>query len=257
MDERKQVVVVHIGSYRFNPGLWPTLITLVLLPFLVSLGFWQLDRAAQKREWLANLEAAAHREALDLNAVMPDDYQDAAQRHVHVRGRYDAARQLLLENQVRDKQPGYLVLTPLLIEGSDRAVLVDRGWVPAAADRGRLPDITTVSGDPLQVRGIADSGPSVGFRMGEAVVETKWPLRLQYLDYEAIGLRLPYPILPYLIRLNMDEPNGYRRDWEPVSEMGAATHLGYAVQWFGLALALAVIYVVVNTKRTEIPHRDR
>lgn len=246
---------MRIGVYRFSPSLWPTLVVLVLLPFLVSLGFWQLDRASQKREWLANLKAATQQEALDLNASLPD-YPDAAHRQVRVRGQYDQMHQLVLENQVRDKQPGYLVLTPLLIEGGGMAILVDRGWMPATADRRRLPDIA-VSDKQLDVRGVVDSGPSVGLRMGAAIAEAQWPLRLQYMDYDAIAEHLPYPVLPYLIRLSPDEPNGYRRDWAPVSEMGPATHLGYAVQWFSLALALAVIFVVVNTKRTEIPHRDR
>ena len=54
-----------------------------------------------------------------------------------------------------------------------------------------------------------------------------------------------------MIRLDPDQPQGFRRDWRPVTEMGPATHVGYAVQWFGLALALVVIYVVVNIRRVE------
>lgn len=241
-------IAVRIGSYRFSPSLWPTLVVLVLLPFLLSLGFWQLDRADQKRAWLARKEAAAHRATLELNAALPA-YQDVEHRHVRVRGHYDAAHQLLLENQVRDKQAGYLIITPFLTE-SGQAVLVDRGWLPAAVERSRLPDIA-VSEQPLAVQGVIDKGPSVGLRMGAAVAEASWPLRLQYLDYAALAELLPYDVPPYLIRLDESEPQGYRRDWLPMSELGPATHMGYAVQWFGLALALLVIYVVVNTKRTE------
>src|SRR5690606_12915045 len=107
--------------YRFRPGLWPTLAVLLLLPLLLGLGFWQLDRAEQKRAWLAQLAAAAQQEAVNLNAVQPD-YPAVAQRRVEARGRYDADRQLLLDNQIRAGRQGYLVLTPLRLAGSEWAV---------------------------------------------------------------------------------------------------------------------------------------
>src|SRR5699024_802012 len=91
-----RMTVVRIGDFHFRPSLWPTCIVVLLLPFLLSLGFWQLDRAGQKREWLASLEAAAEREAIDLNVAVPDDV-DALHRHVLAQGRYDSAHQLLLE----------------------------------------------------------------------------------------------------------------------------------------------------------------
>ena len=235
--------------YRFRPGLWPTLAVLLLLPLLLGLGFWQLDRAEQKRAWLAQLAAAAQQEAVNLNAVQPD-YPAVAQRRVEARGRYDADRQLLLDNQIRAGRQGYLVLTPLRLAGSEWAVLVDRGWVPAPLDRGQLPEVA-IEELQVHVRGVLDKGPSAGLRLGEASSETGWPLRLQYLDFDLLAQRLPYPLLPYLIRLDPDQPQGFRRDWRPVTEMGPATHVGYAVQWFGLALALVVIYVVVNIRRVE------
>lgn len=243
---------MRIGAYSFRPSRWPSLVVLLLLPVLISLGFWQLDRAEQKRAWLSSLEAAEQREVVDLNAAQPD-YAALAHRRVVAHGEYDSAHQLLLDNQVRDKRPGYLVLTPLRLAGSDAAVLVDRGWIPAAPDR-RLPEIS-VTERAVVVRGVIDSGPSVGLKLGAATAEADWPLRLQYLDFSLLEQRLPYPILPYLVRLDPDQAQGYRRDWQPVTGLSSSSHVGYAVQWFGLALTLVVIYLVVNTRRVENTNR--
>lgn len=245
---------MRLGRYRFQPSLWPSLAVLLLLPLLLGLGFWQLDRAEQKRAWLVQLKMAAQQDAVNLNVSQPE-FEHAAHRHAKASGRYDAAHQVLLDNQVRDRRQGYLVLTPLRLAGSDLAVLVDRGWVPAPPARSQLPPVD-IAELAVTVQGVIDKGPSAGLKLGEAAGEAGWPLRLQYLDYALLAQRLPYSLLPYLIRLDPDQPQGYRRDWQPVTEMGPATHVGYAVQWFGLALALVVIYVVVNTRRLEKAARD-
>jgi surfeit locus 1 family protein len=246
---------MRLGAYRFRPSLWPSLAVLLLLPLLLALGFWQLDRAAQKRAWLADLVAASQKAAVDLNAAQPS-YRELANRKVIVRGHYDPAHQVLLDNQTRDRQAGYLVLTPLRLAGSDVAILVDRGWLAAPPDRRQLPAVAIDGTAAVTARGVADKGPSPGLKLGEAAAESGWPLRLQYLDYEVRQQRLRSQVLPYLVRLDPDQPQGYRRDWQPVTEMGPSTHIGYAVQWFGLALALVVIYLVVNTKRLENTRRD-
>ena len=239
--------IMRIGAFHFRPGLWPTLATLILLPILLSLGFWQLDRADQKRDLLASLEAGRRAAPVDLNIEQPALSQ-VKHRRARAFGYYDHAHQLLLENQIRDGRSGYLVLTPLRLQGSELTVLVDRGWIAAPAARSALPEIPAPGG-PVEVRGVLDFGPSVGLRLGEPSVEGGWPRRLQYLDYDYLNAQLPYPVLSYLIHLDADAAGGFRRDWQPVEEMGPSTHHGYAMQWFGLALALVVIFLVVNTKR--------
>lgn len=242
---------MRIGGFRFNPGLWPTLATLVLLPLLLSLGFWQLDRADQKRAFLASVELGREAAPVDLNRETPG-YDQVRHHRARAVGEYDGAHQLLIENQIRDGRSGYQVLTPLRLRGTDLAVLVDRGWLPAPARRTELPDVTAPAG-PQPVSGVIDSGPAPGLKLGGAGEESGWPRRVQFLDYAGLGALLPYRVLPYLIRLDDEVTGGYRRDWQPVQEMGPARHQAYAVQWFGLALALLVIYLVVNLKREGGP----
>jgi surfeit locus 1 family protein len=244
---------MRIGAYRFRPALIPTLVTVLLLPMLVGLGVWQLDRAEQKREILASLEAGEQAPPVMLNARQPP-YEQVRHRKVVAVGQYDPGHQFLLENQVRGGQVGYQVLTPLRLAGAGYAVLVDRGWVPADTDRRHLPKLDV---DPAsrQVSGTVDLGPSVGMRLGApAEPGDHWPRRLQYLEYGFIAGQLPYPALPYLIRLDSAQADGYLRDWQPVPAMGPATHLGYAFQWFALAVALLTIFVFVNLKREPDAH---
>lgn len=241
---------MRIGPFLFRPKLIPTLATLALLPLLIGLGVWQLDRAEQKRALMSSRAAGAEAEVVNLNRSQPA-YEQVRHRRARVEGRYDPAHQFLLENQVRDGRPGYHVITPLRLAGGGGAVLVDRGWVPAPPRRETLPDIG-VTGELRTVRGQIDDGPSVGIRMGEPAAEAGWPRRLAYLDYPYMDRALPYPLAAaYLIQLDPQAPAGYVREWARVVEFGPERHAGYAVQWFALATALVLIYLLVNTRRVE------
>ncbi|MDN5871412.1 MAG: SURF1 family protein [Nitrococcus sp.] len=238
---------MRISSYEFRPGIVSTLAVALVLPLLAALGVWQLNRAQAARDYLESVEAGHQAAPIHLDAGLPD-YSKVHHRVAIARGRYDSAHQFLLDNQVHEARVGYHVLTPLRLAGSDAAVLVDRGWVPAAFDRSVLPDVT-VSEKERRVSGIVDKGPSVGIRLGKTYIGAgDWPRRILYADFKYMAEALPYPIAPYLIRLDPQAPDGFISE-PPTPAMGPARHLGYAVQWFALATAVAVIYLVVNAKR--------
>ncbi|SEO91328.1 SURF1 family protein [Aquisalimonas asiatica] len=241
---------MRLGRYQFRPRIVPTLATLLVFPALLALGFWQLDRADQRQAIVDAYETRDQRPEVDLNAEsMPAG--DAAPRNTRAYGRFDDERQLLLDNQFHRGQVGYHVLTPFHIEGSDAVVLVDRGWVPAGDSRAELPDVQ-VDGARRSVTGFLDQGPPSGLRLGGmADGETGWPLRIQYLDFEELEGRLGVDLMPRVLRLDPEAPDGFARDWGPAFRegYGPERNHGYAVQWFGLATALAVIFLVVNTKR--------
>lgn len=241
---------MRIGRYQFSPGRIPTLATVVLLPVLIGLGFWQLDRAEQRRALEQAYESREERPTVDLNRERAPS-ADGPPYNAVAQGRYDADRQLLLDNQTYRGETGYHVLTPVRLRGRDAAVLVDRGWVPAGDSRAELPEVS-VPEHPVEVTGYLDDGPPTGIRLGGmAEGETGWPLRIQYLDFDALEERLGYPLVPSVLRLDPEAPHGYTRDWGPAFRegYGPERNQGYALQWFALALALAVIYVTVNTRR--------
>lgn len=241
---------MRVGRYRFRPSLVPTLATVVTLPLLIALGFWQLDRAEQRQQRIDAYHARSAAPPIPVNEEgVPEAGSDP--REAEAVGRFDAERSLLLDNQTRGGEVGYHVLTPFRLEGREEAVLVDRGWIAGGDTRAELPDVA-VSPEPRRIRGHLDDGPPTGIRLGAmAEADRGWPLRIQYLDMAALGERLGYPLAPQVLRLDPDAPGGYVREWEPAFRegYGPERNLGYAVQWFGLAAALVVIFIVVNLKR--------
>ncbi len=241
---------MRFGSVEFRPAWRPTLITLVVFGILLSLGFWQLDRAAQKRALLTEYQAGSHHALLRLDAnlrsVQGLEYQPAG-----ASGRYDGAHQFLLDNRTHDGQVGYEVLTPLKLAGAAVGVLVNRGWIPLGGSRDRLPEVT-VDGAPREVRGRIRGVSTKGFRLGEETPRRGWPYRVLRVDLAHLSAQLGYRLLPMVLLLDPDQPDGYVRQWHPLRQtFGPERNVGYAVQWFALAATLVVIYLAVNLKKQE------
>ncbi len=241
---------MRLGSFDFRPGLIPTAAFLVLLPMLIGLGMWQLDRAEQRAGLLATFDAQRTATPVDLNRDRVDA-ETMLFRPATADGAFLQERQLLLDNQTHRRTVGYNVLTPYRLAGRDQAVLVDRGWVPAGDSRATLPDVAMEAAS-VPIEGHLDQGPATGIRLGGmADGETGWPLRIQYIDYDELGERLELELLPVVLRLAPDSAEGFVREWRPQHPdgYGPERNRAYAVQWFGLATALVIIYIAVNLRR--------
>ncbi|ABI55653.1 SURF1 family protein [Alkalilimnicola ehrlichii MLHE-1] len=238
---------LQVGRYRFRPGLWPTVAFLLLLPVLLGLGFWQLDRADQRQAAVDALAEGERAPVVQLDREQPA-YDTVRHHRGQATGEPVVDRVFLVDNQVHQGRHGYRVLQPFRLSGSETVLLVDRGWVEAAEARSELPAPEWPSWGVL-VEGVIDSGPSVGLRLGEPAEEhARWPRRLQYLDYDYVAGELDRPVVPYLLRLSPEHPAALIQDWSP-TVLPPERHRGYALQWFGLGLALVVIWLVVNLKR--------
>ncbi len=239
---------MRFGSVQFSPGRWPTLITLVVFGILVSLGFWQLDRAEQKRALLAEYHAGSATALLKLDAGLRSvkglSYQAAS-----VSGRYDAAHQFLLDNRTHNGAVGYEVLTPLKLDNANVGVLVNRGWIPLPGTRDRLPSLPVSDAARTVTGRIKDVGQA-GFSLGEEVAREGWPYRVLHVDLRRLSHELGYRLLPLELLLDPSQPDGYIREWHPLS-FGPERNVGYAVQWFALATTLMIIYLAVNIKKRE------
>lgn len=240
---------LRLACCEFRPSLFPTLATLAVFPILVALGMWQLGRAQVKQEVLALRSEQATEERLDLGQLR--EFGDAARyRPVEARGQYLAERQLLLDNRTLNGRAGYHVITPMILDNGLGA-LVNRGWVAVGPTRQVLPAIPAPEGK-LLINGIIDRPPRPGLRLGDGVVAREgWPMVVLEVDLNAIAERLGVELLPVLVLLSPAEPAGFARRWEPDAEFGPDRHRGYAAQWFALAAALAVIYIVVNLRRVD------
>ncbi|MFI3137995.1 MAG: SURF1 family protein [Methylococcaceae bacterium] len=236
----------------FKKITWPALIFFVLvLSLLISLGFWQLGRAEQKRAFLLQQQQLLTAGEVLLNANAADDISLWQYRPVRVTGHYAGERQFLIDNQHVKGKVGYFVLTPLRIEGSDKAILVNRGWVPLNVDRSILPALP-VNSDTVTVTGRINHFPSVGVKLAGAEIPTAtWPSVVQVVDASVLAGKLGFSLFSFQIELDPDKPDGYLRDWQSITIMPPEKHIAYAVQWFGLALTFSLLFFWLTYKKTS------
>lgn len=233
---------------RRQIALWGGLLLAILLPVFIHLGLWQLGKAEAGHTRQAELDARGG----EAPAAMPGRPATAEQlrhRRFELRGEYEAGRQVLIDNRVHDRLgAGYHVITPLRLAGSDTRVLVNRGWIPAAADRRDIPAAPVPSG-PVEVTGVAVVPGERFFTLGpEAAASPGSPAIWQNLDLGRFRNELGEPLQPVVIRLDPGAPGGFVRDW-PRADDRVDRHLGYALQWFGFALASAGIWAFFLLRR--------
>lgn len=237
---------MQFGDLRFRFRWMPTLLFALPIPLFVGLGLWQLDRADQKREQARELSERVQMPALELGALV-NDPQDLRYRRLRAYGVFEAAGQILIENRRQGSRTGFHVITPLHIEGSEMRVLVNRGWIPAAADGSATPapvpdGRVTVTGEshiPFPPALVLHRGPDAAKQWG-----TRWP----YLTVDLFAAVAGYPVHPVVILLDPDNPDGFLRSW-PREIPKEGMHIGYAIQWLAFALIALVLWLRLSLVR--------
>jgi len=207
------------------------------------LGDWQLNRAAYKAELEARIREAARLPPVHIGSGTIEP-RSILYHNVEARGEFDPDRTVYLDNRLHQGRAGYRVLSPLKIAGSSRYVLVDRGWVAAGPDRRQLPRVVTQAGE-VEVAGMATPANPPVFELSKQVQAGKvW----QNLTVDRYRSQFALDLQPIIIQQHNDLPDGLVRDWQAPS-LGIERHRAYALQWFSMALAILVIYVVLNVRR--------
>ena len=225
----------------------PTLAMLVLLPLFLYLGYWQLQRAEEKRALQAEYDRRAHDTPVSIGSRL--QHAEALRFYkVVAKGRYETDYQVLLDNRVHQGRAGYHVITPLHIQGSDMRVLVNRGWVPLGEDRVQLPALETPQGQQV-VTGVATVPMEKVFMLAEPEpIGGDWQPVWQHLDMKRYSQAVPFPVQPVVVLLDSASPaGGFTREWSRL-DTGIAVHQGYAFQWFTLAAALLAIYLLLSRR---------
>lgn len=240
----------RLSEYRFRPSLVGTLLMLVCIPLFIKFGFWQYNKAEQKQLLQDMYDQALVAEPIDMPLAF-SDVDSWRYRQVKTTGTYQTEHQILLDNQVEQERAGYHVITPLQLGQSGKYVLVNRGWVAANPDKSILPELETPSGEQEIVGHLWL--PSTKFysleQPTEVVKEAQWQTVWQNMDMQRYQQSVPFEVLPLAIRLDAkSNAGGYSRIWPRPAER-ITTHIGYAYQWFGFAVAALLIWIFTAFKR--------
>jgi surfeit locus 1 family protein len=247
---------LQVGNRSFSPRPWALALVVALAAGFVALGLWQVDRSREKRSLIEAFDRGERS-----TVPLPDAPVDGLPRYqrVSVSGHYEPGRQLLLDNMPSSTgQPGYRVLTPLRRADGGTLLLVDRGWVPLGPDRSRLPDVAVETGERT-VTGRLDGLPVPGLRLGDARAPgaSGWPLVLNFPVVADVAAALGEPVEDRILLLDATAPDGFQRAWRPSVGFPPERHLGYAIQWFALALVVVVAFVATGIQPRTPKNDDR
>ncbi len=210
----------------------------------IQLGHWQHAKADRKLAAQAALDVRRGDAPVTLGSA-PVDADAVHARPVVVRGRFDPARQFLVDNRIHREQAGYHVVTPLVIDGGDTQVLINRGWIPANARHDDIPQVATPT-TPVTLHGTAVVPGSRFFTLGPEA--GGWQPVWQNLDLARFARLAGHPVQPVVVQLAPDAPAGFARDW-PRPDERVERHLSYAWQWYGFAASAGLIWFALAWKR--------
>lgn len=214
-----------------------TVICLALVLLFARLGVWQLDRLDERRERNERVEARMELPAEPIE-VVDDEY-----RRVAVDGTWDDDATVFIRSRSYQGRPGFHVVTPVVLDGGDEAVLVNRGWVPDA-------EAPPVSG-PAHVEGIVRA-PQVRGSIGPRDPDDGVLTQLARLDVARVQQQYGRELLPRYVELQAEVEPGADPPY-PVDppDLGEGSHLSYAGQWFIFATIGAVGWVVLLRRQRE------
>lgn len=239
---------------------WVTLFVIALMALFARLGFWQLDRLAQRRAANAQLIAAIESAPIDLNAdagtyasLSPGEVPaDLANYDAFASGHYDFDNQRVLKLQNWSGRAGVNLITPFVLDGTDLAVLVDRGWIPDA-EYAAGNDFAEGTGTQ-SIDGYVALTETLLRRTAESVVPADTGIELFRVDIAAIQEGMPYTLLPFYVRLTPPEGENTTLPIPVAKEvdLSEGPHLDYAFQWFIFSFGLGIAYVVYIIRRIRM-----
>ena len=219
---------------------------LTLVPLFVGLGFWQLDRAGQKRQLASTQEARRKTPVLELDGRDLDS-DDVEHRMLAASGTFIPEKSVFVENRKHQGKTGFHVISPMSVGSGDRYLMVNRGWVRTPPNEERSAAVRVTG------RAVVPQPPAIRLGGGftPALSQQRWP----YFTLETYSAWSGLTVYPFMVLQSPDDGHGFVRAWvsKPIDE---TMHIGYALQWFAFALIVAVIWVrisLVKQSRTEAP----
>lgn len=233
---------------RTSNGLFGWALAVLAMALFCGLGVWQLDRGKQKQAMLDQSQGVlAARKPLPLRAAA-DPARAEAYDWAQGQGHFLGKPAILLDNQTSEGRSGVRVYR-VFQAAATPPVLVELGWLPLPGDRA-LPRIESFAAT-TQVAGLLAPPPSAGLAAAVVSPQADGNLLATSLDHAGLATALDLPTLaPRVLRLDPALKVGYLRDLNILpNTLPPERHLGYAVQWFGLALAVLITALVLTLRR--------
>ena len=216
----------------------------MLVALTLSLGWWQTGRAEEKTARQALLEARVREAPLNLTGAV-GSAEPLLYRRVRLAGEWIAEGQIFIDNQILGGRAGFHVVTPLRLEGTRNAVLVNRGWIVRSPEYPRAPRVAVPAGR-VEVAGTATLPPRRFLELAPGTIAGNvW----QNLSLERYASQAGTPVLPVMVLADVAAPGLVAVRDKP--DAGIAKHREYALTWFALAATALVLWIVLNVKKAR------
>lgn len=229
----------------------PTLIALVVFVILMKLGFWQLQRAEQKAEFLQQLEQNNQIKATEISADLFAEQAPSGGRF-KLSGRVATDKLFYWDNRIVNGQVGYQVLAP--VNTNTGWVLLDFGWIKGTPQRGELPfvEIPKLIEDELVALWLPKKNALIKETLA---IDSPWPKLVQEVNVSLMSEHFEQSLLPK-VAIKLEQQTKFITNYKPVV-LPPEKHLAYAIQWFGLAIAVLVVFgFAVRKKHVNSSNSD-
>lgn len=235
-----------IKNFSWNSNNKILIFITLIIPFLLSLGFWQLDRAEEKKVLQEHYRLKSKLKPKFIDEISLSE--DLSYTPVLLEGNFDNSRVIFLDNRINNGKVGYDVILPL-ITNKGITVLVNRGWVMGSRKREELPKMTSIRGK-VTLNGNIHVPLGMPVLLDEDKWSNAWPLVVQWIDINRIEDVLDTKVFPYIVRLKPESDWSLTTNWTNTN-ISPQKHIGYAFQWFLMALALVLFWIYSSLERKD------
>ncbi|MEE8058072.1 MAG: SURF1 family protein [Pseudomonadales bacterium] len=228
------------------------LIATLAFSILMTLGVWQLKRAAEKRSINFAIEQRQQLPPTPLELITLQNREQLKGLRVSLDGQYLHDRSIIIEGQVFRGQLGVEIITPFLLQNNDEIILVSRGWVAVGLDDNPESAIDGITGDQRLIAQLHIPASKSFFEM-KPLGKAKWPVRLHHFDFQIVKKLFKIELFPYVARLDSNVPGVLERHWR-IKKMDPDINTSYALQWFAMSLILLCAVVIACSNIIELLH---
>ena len=220
-----------------------TVFYIIFGSIFVFLGFWQIERGAEKDQIVSNFEEAQTKQPL------PISNNSKKWDRVYVNGALDKSKTIFIDNTIYKGALGYKVVAPLILD-RDEIILIDFGWTKQPERRGDIKTVEISSDENISVTGVLEQ-PELGLVLSDELFSSSWPKISQSKSIDALQELFNEKIYPFILLSDFRKDSDLTYIKPVVTNMPPVKHYGYAGQWFAMFIALTIMYLYFLRKSTN------